>query len=360
MDKRIRIACIIGALAFSAWVLTSPSNPLPIPVPPVDGPGDAVTILAENLERPRHIAIAGDDIFITEREGRVRLVQNGTLLEAPVAVLRPVEDFDTGLSGIAAHPNYIENELLYVYISYKQDDTLYNKIMMVTLSEYRLVDAVPILEGIPGSRFANGGVIKFGPDGMLYIGTGTPSEASHLPQDVDSLAGKILRINDDGTIPPDNPYADSPVYSLGHRNIRGMAWDDMGNLYVSEEGPDKNDEINQIIPGGNYGWPQSECYGAGHINATTCYDPAIEPGGIMFSEGTATTSGHLLVASLRGAGLFELDINEGISSQKILLSGVGRIRDVVQDQNGVLYVITSNTDGKGFPADTDDRLLMLK
>lgn len=360
MDKRIRIAGIIGALAFSAWVLTSPSDPLPIPVPSVDGPGDSVVILAENLERPRHIAVSGDDVFVTEREGRIRLVHNGSLLEAPVAVLRPVEDFDIGLSGIATHPNYSENGLLYAYISYREDDTLYNKVMKIMLVDNKLVDATPIIEYIPGSRFTNGGVIKFGPDGMLYVGTGTPSDSSHLPQDVNSLAGKILRIHDDGTIPSDNPYEDSPVYSLGHRNVRGMDWDSSGNLYISEEGPDKNDEISLITSGENYGWPESECYGPGYANATVCYDPAIEPGGIVFSNGVATTSGHLLLASLRGGGLFEIDVNEGLPSQKILLSGVGRIRDVVQDESGVLYVITSNTDGKGFPAENDDRLLMLR
>ena len=360
VDKRVRIAGIIGALAFSAWVLTSPSDPLPIPVPSGDGPGDSVVILAEDLERPRHIAVMDDYVFVTEREGRIRLVDNGTLLERPVAVLRPVEDFDIGLSGVAVHPNYHENGLLYAYISYREDDTLYNKVMKITMVENRLVDAVPIIEQIPGSRFTNGGVVKFGPDGMLYIGTGTPSDSSHLPQDIDSLAGKILRIHDDGAIPTDNPYKDSPVYSLGHRNIRGMDWDSTGRLYISEEGPDKNDEISLITPGENYGWPESECYGSGYANATICYDPAIEPGGIAFSNGVAATSGHLLLASLRGGGLFEIDVNEGLSSQKILLSGVGRIRDVVQSEDGTIYVITSNTDGKGFPAESDDRLLMLR
>lgn len=360
VDKRVRIAGIIGALAFSAWVLTSPSDPLPIPAPSGEGPEDSVVILAEDLERPRHIAVIDDYVFVTEREGRIRLVDNGTLLERPVAVLRPVEDFDIGLSGVAVHPNYNENGLLYAYISYREDGTLYNKVMKITLVENRLVDAIPIIEHIPGSRFSNGGVVKFGPDGMLYIGTGTPSDSSHLPQDIDSLAGKILRIHDDGAIPTDNPYKDSPVYSLGHRNIRGMDWDSTGRLYISEEGPDKNDEISLITPGENYGWPERECYGSGYANATICYDPAIEPGGIAFSNGVAATSGHLLLASLRGGGLFEIDVNEGLSSQKILLSGVGRIRDVVQSEDGTIYVITSNTDGKGFPAESDDRLLMLR
>ena len=360
MDKKLRIAGIVGALAFSAWVLTSPSDPIPIPAPPVGGPEGNVVILAESLERPRNIAISGDSIFVTEREGRIRLVQNGTLLEEPVAVLRSVEDFDIGLTGIAAHPDYASNGLLYAYISYRQDGTLYNRIMMITVVDDKLQDAVSILEGIPGSRFANGGIMKFGPDRMLYVGTGTPSESSHLPQDPNSLAGKILRINDDGTIPQDNPDPNSPVYSLGHRNLRGMDWDGGGNLYAVEEGPEKNDEINRITRGGNHGWPDSQCRGPGQVNATICYDPAIEPGGMLFSAGGAAAPGHVVLASLRGAGLLEVDLEEGVSSQKILLSGLGRIRDVAQDNDGILYVITSNTDGKGFPAETDDLLLMVR
>lgn len=355
VDKWLRMAGIGAAVAFSVWVLTSPSDPLPVP-PPAGGPDGRVEVVADNLERPRHLAVHGNDVFITEREGLILLVRNGTMLDEPVAVLRAVEDFDAGLSGIAVHPEYDSNGLLYVYLTYREGDMIYNRILEVSVEGDRLADARPVLEGIPASRFANGGVVKFGPDGMLYVGTGTPSDASHLPQDAESLAGKILRINPDGTVPDDNPFPGSAVYSLGHRSPKGMAWDAAGQLYVVEAGPDKNDEINRIVPGGNYGWPESECSGA-QLDAEVCYDPAIEPGGMIFSAGAAGIKGNIVLASMRAAGLFELDADEGLPSQKVLLSGVGRIRDVVQAQDGAIYVITSNTDGKGFPAENDDLLL---
>lgn len=359
MDRRLRIVGIGAAVAFSVWVLTSPSDPPPIPPPPEDGPGGRVNVVADKLERPRHLAVSGDDIFVTERRGIILLVRNGAIQEDPVAVLRTVEDFDAGLAGIAAHPEYGSNGLLYAYLTYQDEGVLYNRIIEILVEDDQLVDAQTILEGIPASRFANGGVLKFGPDGMLYAGTGTPSESSHLPQDVGSLAGKILRIAPDGTIPPDNPFANSPVYSLGHRSPRGMDWDSSGRLFVVEAGPDKNDEINHIVAGGNYGWPESEC-GGDYIEAHICYDPAIEPGGMVFSVGMAADEGSLVLASLRAAGLFELDVEEGISSQTTLLGGVGRIRDVIQAPDGDLYIITSNTDGKGFPTENDDLLLRIR
>jgi glucose/arabinose dehydrogenase len=153
----------------------------------------------------------------------------------------------------------------------------------------------------PGSVFTNGGFLKFGPDGKLYVGTGTVSDSSHLPQDLDSLSGKILRLNDDGTIPKDNPYTDSPVYSLGFRNPQGMTWDNTGNMYVIDLGPDKNDEINLIKAGKNFGWPEQECLGNEKFEgAVMCYDPGIEPGGILFYSGDAIQLEHSFVmTSLR-------------------------------------------------------------
>lgn len=359
MDNRIRIAAICAAVAFSIWVLTSPSNPLPIPEPLTGGPNDSVIIVAQNLERPRDIAAHQDEIFLVEREGRIKLVREGVVLENTVATLRPAEDFDAGLLGIAVHPLYDTNGLLYVYITYREDNMPYNRIMEIRVVDDRLADAKTLLEGIPGSRFTNGGAIEFGPDGMLYIGTGTPSESSHLPQDIESLAGKILRINSNGTIPPDNPFDNSVVYSIGHRSVKGLAWDVNGIMYAIESGPDKNDEINRIEAGENYGWPYEECSGE-YRDAILCYDPAIEPGGIIFASGASTSPGYLVISSLRTSSLFEVDIQEGLSSQKIILGGVGRIRDVAESSDGILYVITSNTDGKGFPGETDDMLLMIR
>jgi len=361
MDKKIQIAAIVVAIVFSVLVLTSPTDPIPLPEPNSNSKSDFVTIVAENLEKPRAIAVSDDRIFVTEKDGMIRVIQNNTLLDSPLATLRTADVFDGGLLGITLHPDFSNNHYLYVFLTYDEDGNLWNKILKITESENKLVDAETILDKIPGSSFTNGGFIKFGPDEKLYVGTGTVSDASHLPQDLDSLSGKILRLNDDGSIPDDNPFSDSPVYSLGHRNPQGMTWDDNGNLFVAEFGPEKNDEINLIQAGKNYGWPEQQCSGNENFeDAILCYDPSIEPGGILFYSGDSLDfESSFVMASMRAANLYQLDFEEGLSSQKSILSGIGRVRDVVEGQDGSLYVITSNTDGKGFPDSMDDKLLRI-
>lgn len=360
MDKRIQIAAIAFAVVFAVLVLTSPDDPIPIPEPPGAG-DDSVVILATGLEMPRAIAVGADRVFVTEKEGRIRVIQDGRLLESPLAVFRAADVFDGGLLGIALHPDFEANRHLYVFLTYQEDGQLWNKILRITESGSRLQDVDTILDGIPGSSFTNGGFLKFGPDGKLYAGAGTVSEASHLPQDIGSLAGKVLRINDDGTIPEDNPFDGSPVYSLGHRHPQGMTWDDDGTMYLAEFGPEKNDEINVIEAGGNYGWPEQECSGDGMFeDALLCYDPSIEPGGIIHYAGDLPGIDlPFIMTSMRASNLYQVDFEEGLSSQKSILSGVGRVRDVAAGGDGSLYVITSNTDGKGFPDRMDDKLLRI-
>ena len=361
MDKKIQVAAIVVAIVFSVLVLTSPTDPIPLPIPNSNSESDFVTILAENLDKPRAIAVSNDRIFVTEKDGLIKVIQNNTLLESPLATLRGADVFDGGLLGIALHPNFSTNHYMYVFLTYEEDDNLWNKILRITESENKLQNAETILDKIPGSSFTNGGFIKFGPDEKLYVGTGTVSDASHLPQDLNSLSGKILRLNDDGTIPDDNPFSNSLVYSLGHRNPQGMTWDGDGNLFVAEFGPEKNDEINLIQAGKNYGWPEEQCSGDKDFeDALLCYDPSIEPGGILFYSGNSLDfESSFIMASMRAANLYQLDFEEGLSSQKSILSGIGRVRDVVQGPDGSLYVITSNTDGKGFPDSMDDKLLRI-
>ncbi|MDH3277280.1 MAG: PQQ-dependent sugar dehydrogenase [Nitrosopumilus sp.] len=362
MDKRLRIAGIVGAVAFSIFVLTSPNDPIPLPELPSEKLNNqSIEILAEGLENPRSLAFTNDKIFVTEKDGRIKVVYQNELLDEPLATLRPAQVFDGGLLGITTHPDFEDNHFLYVFFTYEEDTMLWNKILKITESNNKLKDAKTIFDKIPGSVFTNGGFLKFGPDGKLYVGTGTISDASHLPQDLDSLAGKILRLNDDGTIPEDNPFPNSPVYSLGFRNPQGMAWDNAGNLYVVDLGPEKNDEINLIESGMNFGWPEQECLGNEKFEAAVmCYDPGIEPGGILFYSGdTIQLENSFVMASLRASNLYQLDLNDGLKSQKSILSGVGRVRDVVQGSDGSLYVITSNTDGKGFPDRMDDKLLRI-
>ena len=361
MDKKIQVAAIVIAIVFSVLVLTSPTDPIPLPLPNSNSESDFVTILAENLDKPRAIAVSDDRIFVTEKDGMIRVIQNNTLLDSPLATLRTADVFDGGLLGITLHPDFPNNHYLYVFLTYHEDGNLWNKILKITEYENKLVDAETILDKIPGSSFTNGGFIKFGPDEKLYVGTGTVSDASHLPQDLDSLSGKILRLNDDGTIPDDNPFPNSLIYSLGHRNPQGMTWDNDGNLFVAEFGPEKNDEINLILAGKNYGWPEQQCSGDDNFqDALLCYDPSIEPGGILFYSGDSLDfESSFIMASMRAANLYQLDFEEGLSSQKSILSGIGRVRDVVEGPDGSLYVITSNTDGKGFPDSMDDKLLRI-
>jgi len=361
MDKKIQIIAVIAVVIFSVFVLTSPSDPIPIPVPTSNSESASVIILAENLDKPRAIAISDDRIFVTEKDGSIRVIQDNSLLESPLATFRSANVFDGGLLGIALHPDFSNNHYIYVFLTYEEDGNLWNKILQITESENKLQDVEIIFDKIPGSSFTNGGFLKFGPDEKLYVGTGTISDSSHLPQDLDSLSGKILRLNDDGTIPNDNPFSDSPVYSLGHRNPQGMTWDNNGNMFVAEFGPEKNDEINLIQAGKNYGWPEQQCSGNDKFeNPILCFDPSIEPGGILFYSGDRLDfESPFIMASMRATNLYQLDFEEGLSSQKSILSGIGRVRDVVQGPDGSLYVITSNTDGKGFPDRMDDKLLRI-
>ena len=361
MDKRIQIVAVALAITFSVFVITSPSDPIPLPDPTPSSENEFVTIVAENLDKPRAIAVSEDRVFVTEKDGKIRVIENDILLDSPLATFRSADVFDGGLLGIALHPDFETNHLLYVFLTYEENGELWNKIIRIKELDNKLLDAETIFDKIPGSSFTNGGFLKFGPDGKLYVGSGTVSDASHLPQDLNSLAGKILRLNDDGTVPEDNPFTDSPVFSIGHRHPHGMTWDDDGTMYLVEFGPEKNDEVNIIKPGKNYGWPEQECSGNPKFeNAILCYDPSIEPGGILYySSDRLDFEFPFIMTSMRAANLYQVDFEEGLSSQKSILSGIGRVRDVVQGLDGSLYLITSNTDGKGFPDSNDDKLLRI-
>ena len=208
MNKKIQIIAIVGAIIFSIFVLTSPDTEtsIPLPKPHPYSENDSVIILAENLNKPRAIAISDDKIFVTEKDGYIRVIQNNTLLESPLATFRTANVFDGGLLGIAVHPDFSNNHFLYVFLTYEENGNLWNKILRIIEDKNKLKNVEIIFDKIPGSSFTNGGFLKFGPDKKLYVGTGTISDDSHLPQDITSLSGKILRLNDDGTIPDDNHH----------------------------------------------------------------------------------------------------------------------------------------------------------
>lgn len=380
MDNRLRIAGIAAALAFSVFVLTSPSNPIPLPLPDPSttaSAGPSAAVLATGLDNPRSISFAGGDVLVAEKGGVVRAVRDGAVLDDPVAVLRTADGFSAGLLGIAAHPDFAASPYLYAYHTYEEGGELLNKVLRLHVPNGRLAGADVLVDGIPGSRFSNGGAIAFGPDGMLYVGTGSVSDSLHLAQDPGSLAGKVLRMGDDGAVPGDNPEGGSRVYASGLRDPQGFAWDAAGRMYASDLGPSKNDEIVEVRPGGNYGWPEYECsdeHPPGYDGAAACFDPAIEPGGLAVygygggggedAGGPLLPDGSLLMASTRAAGLYAVDLGQGgdgsPAGQQSILGGLGRIRDVAVGPDGLVYLITSNTDGKGFPDADDDRLVRIE
>ena len=374
MERRQIIKLVIpSVLVIILSIFTmkfSPSEtvvPLPAPVSNSSNVANSsgVAIIAEGLQAPRSLDISKDGrIFVSEKQGGIRVVENGTLLGQHVGDIKAENIGDAGLLGLALHPNFTQNHLFYVYYTYSNTTGLYNKVLMLQESNNRIIDSKIILDGIPGDDYRDGGRIKFGPDGKLYVSTGDAS-IPELSQDLNSLAGKILRINQDGTIPHDNPFSNSAVYAYGFRNVQGLAWaPGSGTLYASDQGGAGNDEINLISPGKNYGWPREECNnnGAGDVNRYTppllCFNPSLEPSGMAFAfSNKLGYQNDLIVATLKGSHLRDIDIQSG--SQNTILVGYGRLTDLVESGDGSILVLTSNTDGRGLPQEGDDKILRL-
>ena len=372
MERRQLIKLVIpSALVIIVSILTmkfSPSEtlvPLPAPVSNLSNLSNTsgVEIIAEGLQAPRSIDISKDGrIFISEKRGSIRVVDNGTLLTEPVGDIKAENIGDAGLLGLTLHPNFTQNHLFYVYYTYSNSTGLFNKVLMLKESNNRIIDSKTILDGIPGNDYRDGGRIKFGLDGKLYVSTGDAS-IPELSQDLDSLAGKILRINEDGTIPQDNPFSNSPVYAYGFRNVQGLAWAPNSEaLYGSDQGGAGNDEINLISPAKNYGWPHEECNSNDDDNRYTppllCFNPSLEPSGIAFAfSNKLGYQNHLIVATLKGSHLRDIDFDSG--SQNTILVGYGRIIDLVESEDGSIFVLTSNTDGRALPQQGDDKILRL-
>lgn len=358
-ERRLMLVAAVAIIAASvATILYAPGGTtVPIPEPTSGnrtGLSSGIQVIAENLDVPWAIDIAPDGrLFFTERYGAIRIIENGTL-SGPLAV-SVEQQGEAGLMGLALHPDFAGNHLVYVYHTYSDGTGVYNKVVAFTERDNQLFESRTIIDGIPAADRNDGGRIKFGPDGMLYIATGDAKQPE-LAQDAGSLAGKILRINPDGTVPADNPFEGSPVYSYGHRNVQGLAWDVQGNLYASEHGESGNDEINRIRPGENYGWPVEECDATRFEAPVVCFSPAIAPGGMAIAHSDALGyQGDAIVAALKAKQL-RLVALDGSDSTNILTS-YGRIRDVVEAPDGSLYVLTSNRDGRGIAESGDDKIL---
>lgn len=331
-----------------------------------DGTRFGVQTLATGLQIPWSLAFAPDGrLFITERPGRVRVYRDGQLLAEPALTLTDV--FTTGESGIlglALHPGFAANR--YVYLTYTAIGPRgpVARLMRYREVDNRLAEGVVLLDDVPAASIHNGSRVKFGPDGRLYVTFGdvaVPSEA----QDVASLNGKILRLNEDGTSAPGNRFG-SPVYSFGHRNPQGIDWHPTtGDLWETEHGQTGNDEVNVIDGGLNYGWPIIE--GAqtrpDMVAPVAFYNPAVAPSGAAFYTGTQIPAfrNQLFVATLRGMALLRLTVDgrRVVSEERLIENRYGRLRDVVSGPDGYLYFCTSNRDGRTTPVAEDDRLLRL-
>lgn len=327
-----------------------------------------VETVAENLEVPWAIAFAPDGrIFVTERIGSLRVIENGQLNPEPLKIL-DVGIVEGGLLGIALDPNFEENHYIYLYYTYSEFLSTYNKVVRYTESNNKLLDEKILLDEIPGGVIHDGGRLKFGPDGKLYITTGEAGNPE-LAQDLNSLGGKILRINSDGAIPDDNPFEGSPIYSYGHRNPQGFDWDPVtGKLVISEHGEFAHDEVNVIEPGANYGWPEiigdeTDPKYTGPLLHTGTETWA--PSGASFynSNKIPEWTNKYFIANLRGSHLRMLDLdleeNKVISSEALFSGTFGRLRDASVGLDGHLYILTSNRDGRGSPAPNDDRILRI-
>jgi glucose/arabinose dehydrogenase len=320
-----------------------------------------IAVVAEKLQTPWSIVLSKDGrVFFTERIGTIRMLNvNGTLAHDPVGYIRVDQVGEGGLLGIELHPNFTSSHKIYIYHTYSNSSGIYNRVMVLVENENKIVDSQIILDGIPGGRFHDGGRLKFGPDNKLYISTGDAGFAE-LSQNKSSLAGKILRINDDGTIPIDNPFRGSAIYAYGFRNVQGLTWHpETRELYASDHGATGNDEINVVRAGSNYGWPYEECSNEGKYTAPViCFNPSIAPSGIAIPNSSKLGySGDLLLATLKGSQLRSIDLYTG--EQNNILVGYGRLRDVVEGYNGSLFVLTSNTDGRGLIQENDDKILRI-
>ncbi|AXE88833.1 PQQ-dependent sugar dehydrogenase [Streptomyces sp. Go-475] len=331
--------------------------------PPAKGSVKVVRTVAEGLDSPWGLApLPGGGLLVSSRDdGTIVRVDEKTGRKTEVGEVPGVSAAgEGGLLGIALSPDFASDRMVYGYFTSDGD----NRIVRMIYDDKKpageqLAAPDTVFRGIPKGFVHNGGRIEFGPDKMLYVGTGESGDTG-LSQDKDSLGGKILRLTPEGEPAPGNPFPDSPVYSYGHRNVQGLAWDGKQRLFASEFGQDTWDELNAIKPGDNYGWPEAE----GRSDDSEFHNPVDQwttaeasPSGIAYAEGS------IWMAGLRGKRLWRIPLNgtEASAEPQAFLEGeYGRLRTVVPAGGDRLWLVTSNTDGRGAPEDGDDRILELR
>lgn len=312
----------------------------------------AVDFVAMGLEAPWSVVPVDGSLLVSERDsGRImEVLPDGSTREAGVIADADGEG-EGGLLGLALD----EGGALYAYMTTSSDNRIQRFELRGEPGSLRLGEPETIIDGLPNARTHNGGRIAFGPDGMLYVGTGDAGNPSGS-QDRDFLGGKILRMTPDGDVPDDNPFDGSLVYTLGHRNVQGIAWADDGTMFASEFGQNTWDELNVIEPGANYGWPSVE----GEAGNPDFVDPVQQwSPGAASPSGIAVAGGILYIANLRGERLRAVPVDDLTVATDYAVGEYGRLRDVIAAPDGGLLVLTNNTDGRGDPRADDDRLLLL-
>lgn len=371
------IASTAGSQQNPIRVGRKPPMPLPVARPTVND--YRVETWVSGLVIPWDIAFASKNrAYVTERIGRVRLVENGKLRPAPYARIPVLVRGEGGLMGMALHPRYPNPRWVYLMYTYRDGGTAYNRVSRFTDTGSGLADEHPVITRIPAGTIHNGGRIRFGPDGMLYIATGETHNAP-LAQNLKSLGGKILRVTPEGGVPSDNPFKGSPIYAYGLRNVQGLAWNPAnGDLWATNHGPTGEfglhamDSVYIIRRGGNQGWPKT----IGVTNTRGIVDPILwypgtanPPGGAMFYNSSVMPGlkGDFFFSSLGGEHLERVVLSGTRSVSKIerwWQTGTeqghyGRLRAVVQGPDGAIYVSTSNRDGRGVVRPGDDRILRI-
>ena len=318
-------------------------------------------VLVSDLDTPWDMAFLPDGtMLLTERRGNIIHIGAG-LTKTVTSIPNVHEDQESGMHGIALHPNFAQNKFVYVY--YMKGSGGSNRVERYTFNDStkKVENPTIILDGIPASNWHDGGRIRFGPDGFLYIATGDASNSGNA-QNTGSLAGKILRVTDTGAAAPGNPF-NNRTYSYGHRNPQGLAWDSSGRLWAAEHGPSNADtgcdEVNLIEAGKNYGWPSSTC---GNVNGgTVAPKHQTGRGNTWAPSGIAFWNNRVLVAGLAGNAIYELNVN-GTSLGNIethFKREYGRLRAISVGPDGNIYFSTSNRDQHGTARSGDDKIIRI-
>jgi glucose/arabinose dehydrogenase len=341
-----------------------------------DGVRFRVETVLKNLEIPWSIVFDNTGVmYFTERPGRLQMLAKGSSTPVLIAKVDEVRHRgEGGLMGLALHPEFSSNGLLYLSYTFDFRNNLSNRVVRFRLVDGKLVDRKEILSYLPGAAVHNGCRLKFGPDGKLYVTTGDAAERS-IAQDLGTLGGKILRLNDDGTIPADNPDPKSPVYAFGVRNPQGLDWHPTAGLLFETEhgpsgfdGPGGGDEVNIIEAGKNYGWPiiHHQEKRAGMESPLLEYTPAVAPADGMFYRGNVIPrfQNNYFFGGLRGERIQRIVLDDKnprrvLKEEPLVLGEFRRIREVAEGPDGFIYFSTSNRDGRATPFDGDDKILRI-